>query len=84
MDPQLVAKEVLEGVAAIGDFIHLPPAEKVQVVKHILDAEIGSDEGARLKSLPGMTPEITEMVTDPLLDMLAQVIVDKFFPTPTP
>ena len=60
--PEVIANEVGEGMDAVVAFVALPAATKVAVVKHLLDAEIGSDEGARLKSLPGMTPEITEMV----------------------
>ena len=79
MDAEQIAKEVTEGTRAIMEFATLPNVDKVSVIKHVLDAEIGSDPGAHIPSIPGLTPEMTELITDPLLDLAAKAIVGKFF-----
>ena len=74
-----MALEIVEGSRAVIGFAGLPAHVKVDVVKEILDAEIGSDVGAHIPTIPGLTPAMTEMITDPLLELLAKTVVSKFF-----
>jgi hypothetical protein len=70
-----IAKEVVEAIPAIRQFLSLPREDKVPVAKHILDAQIGSEETAVFKGVAGMTPEIVEMVSDPMLEMGAKALI---------
>jgi hypothetical protein len=70
-----IAREVIEAVPAIRKFLAMPREDKVLVAKHILDAQIGSDETAVIKNIPGMTADMTELITDPLLDVGAKALV---------
>ncbi|NIM20842.1 MAG: hypothetical protein GTN64_00230 [Candidatus Latescibacteria bacterium] len=76
--PEQEAQELSEAVVVIRNFNKKPRPERVQVLKHLLDKQIGTDDTAVLKTIPGLTPQVTEMMTDPLLDILASV-VDRFW-----
>lgn len=74
-EAEAIAQEVAEAVPAIRKFARLPKADKVKVMRHVLDKQIGTDATAALKSIPGLTPEITEAVTDPMLDLMAKMLI---------
>ena len=74
-NPEDDAQELTEAIGAIQRFVKMPKDQKVLVVKHVIDKQIGSDPGASLPSIPGLTPELTEAVTDPLLSLAANAII---------
>lgn len=54
--------------------------DKVLIVKHYLDAQIGSEPGAEIKSIPGvpmLSGELLEKISDIVLGAAASIIVDK-------
>jgi len=72
---EALAAKVAGAVPAIREFIAVDKEDKIHIVKHLLDKQVGTDETAIIASIPGLTPELTEMITDPLLDVLAAAVV---------
>jgi hypothetical protein len=72
---EALALEIAEAVPAIRNFLGLPREDKLVVAKHLADKMIGSDPTAQLKSVPGMTPAVLEMVSDPILGLIAELLV---------
>ncbi len=70
-----LAADVAAAVPAIRAFIAVDKEDKIHIVKHLLDKQVGTDETALISTIPGLTPELTEMITDPLLDVLAAAVV---------
>lgn len=70
-----MAKEVIEAIPAIRTFLSLPREDKVPVAKHILDAQIGNEETAVFKGIAGITPDILELISDPMLEMGAKALI---------
>ena len=69
-----LAIEMNEAIPAVITFAKLPTDDKALVIKNFLDGLIGTDEAAIIKKIPGLTPEITEMVTDGLLGVLGNAL----------
>ena len=69
-----LAIELNEAIPAAIKFARLRTEYKAEVIKHFLDGLIGTDEAAIIKKIPGLTPEITEMVTDGLLGVLGNAL----------
>lgn len=74
---ELVAQEFVEGAKAVHKFLALPRTDKVEVVKYMLDKQVGTDAGALWPTIPGVPipPSLVESLTDPLLDKLAELVV---------
>lgn len=56
--------------------------DKVKILKHYLDAQIGSEAQAEIKSVPGMpflSGAILEGMSDAMLDTVSAFVVKKFF-----
>jgi len=54
--------------------------DKVKIIKHYFDAQIGSEPGAQIKSIPGvpmLSGMILEQISDVILGSIATLIVDK-------
>jgi hypothetical protein len=80
MDPvqaKAEAQKVEDGVRTVIDFIKRPAEEQVAICREAIDAEIGSDVGALLPTIPGvpMPASFVETISDPLLDTLATLVV---------
>jgi hypothetical protein len=73
-----VAKEIAEAIPALRDFFSLPREDKVLVAKHLLDMQVGTDATAQVKAIPGLTPEMTETITDPILGIAANAVIGLF------
>ena len=65
-----IAIELNEAIPAAITFAKLPTADKALVIQQFVDGLIGTDESALIKSIPGLTPEITEVVTDSFIRIL--------------
>lgn len=72
---QAIALEIAEAVPAIRKFAKLTSEEKVVVVRHLLDMQIGTDATAVVTSVAGMPPALVESVTDPVLVVAANAFV---------
>jgi len=76
-------KLVIDGVKSLAA---LPHADKVKVIRDALDQEIGNEVTAEIKSvkIPGtgmsLSGDMLEKVSDMILDAIATMIVNKFFP----
>jgi len=69
-----LAFEINEAIPAAITFAKLPTTEKALVIKHFADNLVGTDETALIETIPGLTPEITEVITDALINVLAAQI----------
>lgn len=69
-----LAFELNEAIPAAITFAKLPTKDKALVIKYFADGLIGTDETALIDNIPGLTPEITEVLTDALLNVLAEQI----------
>jgi isopenicillin N synthase-like dioxygenase len=76
VEAQTIALEVAEAVPALRKFFALPREDKIVVAKHMVDSQIGSDDTAQIRSVAGMTPEMVEMITDPLLGVIASALIN--------
>jgi hypothetical protein len=78
VEAEAMAVEIAEAIPALRDFFALPREDKVVVGKHLLDKQVGTDATAQIKSLPGLTSEMTETITDPLLGIAAKAVIGLF------
>jgi hypothetical protein len=69
-----LAIEIAEAIPALRTYFSLGREDQVHVIKHLLDAQIGTDATAIIATIPGLTPDLTEAITDPLLDVIAKAI----------
>lgn len=61
---QAMADEISEAVPALRQFFALPREDQIKVGGKLFDGMVGTDETAQLKSLPMMSPEMLETLTD--------------------
>jgi len=66
-----LALDINEAIPAAIAFAKLPTEDKALVIRYFLDGLIGTDENAVIESIPGLTPEMTEVVTDVVFKLLA-------------
>lgn len=69
-----LAFEVNEAIPAAIIFAKLPTKDKALVVRYFLDGLIGTDETAVMETIPGLTPEMTEIATDVVITLVANVL----------
>jgi len=73
-DPEQEATEFTEGIRSVIRFTKMDKAQRLAMIKAAVDKQIGTDPGAALPAIPGLTPAITEAVTDPLLDLIVKAV----------
>jgi hypothetical protein len=71
------ALDLAEAIQVVVDVVRMDNADRVLVAKYFIDDLIGTDETAVLTSLPFMTPELTETVSDLLVPILAEALIAK-------
>ena len=78
------ALDLAEAVAVVIDIFGQDNVSRVLVAKHFLDNMIGTDETAQIESLPYMTPELTETITDLIIPIIASALINKLTPPAVP
>jgi hypothetical protein len=71
-----------EAIQTVVKIFGMENVDRVLVAQYFIDDMIGTDETAQLQSLPFMTPELTETLTDLLIPILAQALIAKLTPAP--
>lgn len=77
---EAISQEVAEAIPAIRKFVGLSTDDKFKVLKSIADKQVGSEETAVLKSIPGFPSMLLEPVSDAALDMIFKLIRKLFIP----
>ncbi|HZL92748.1 MAG TPA: hypothetical protein VFB99_03855 [Vicinamibacterales bacterium] len=74
MEPRIAAAAVIEAFMGIakGD-----NAYRAKFAAGCVDALIGTDPQAVLQHIPGLSPEMTETLSDALIGALEQAILDR-------
>lgn len=70
-----IGKEVSEAVPALRKYFALGRNDQIKVMSRIADKMIGTDATAQIKSLPAMTPGMTESLTDMVIPLISQLFV---------
>ena len=73
-EAKTLALEVNEVIPASIVFYSLNTEDKALVIKHFLDGLIGTDETAVISNIPGISPALTESLTDGVLDVVANAL----------
>ena len=84
---QEAAREIADAIdMGLDEFFRVDADDKVKIIREYLDAQIGTEEKAEVKSIniPGVPFEVSgsmlEKASDMILDAVAKVLVDKFWP----
>ncbi len=70
-------QDLAEAVGVVIEVVRLPNEDRVLIAKHFIDDLIGTDETAVIESLPFLTPESTELVTDIVVPLIADALIKK-------
>ena len=72
---QQIADETAEAVPALRKFFSLGREDQIKVAAILFDRMIGTDDTAQIRSLPMMSSEMLESITDMLAPLMAAGLV---------
>jgi len=73
-----IAQEVAEAIPAIRKFTGLSTEDKLKVFKKLADKQIGEEETAIIKSVPGFPDMLVEPMSDAAIEMVMKLIRKMF------